>query len=333
MKKILITILKYIVFLGAGIWIIYFMLSQLKPQERADLFISIKTIHAWYIVPITLFGILSHYIRAIRWKYLLATIDLKPTNLNLFFAVMIGYATNLIVPRGGEVAKCTVLAKYENMPVTKMVGTIFAERAFDLLCLLLITAFAFFMEMKRIEHYFSVKFGLIIDKIYAHRTIAIIALALMAIGMAAFIFFSSKNKESKIIKLFSEMLQGILSIFRMKNSPQFLLYTVLLWFFYGAQLYLGLLCVPATAHLPAMAAIVVLAYGSFAVIATPGGIGAYTYMVAEILSTYNITPVPAQAFGWVAWALQTLLVIVFGLLSLLLLDPYNKRIHAKQSAV
>ncbi len=143
MKKTLLTVLQYVVFLGLGIWIVYHMLHQLTDKQQTELVAAIRSIDAWYLIPICFVGFLSHFFRAWRWRYLLETVDMKPTVMNTTFAVLIGYITNLALPRAGEVAKCTVLAKYEKMPAHKMIGTIVAERAFDIFCLVLIAICTF----------------------------------------------------------------------------------------------------------------------------------------------------------------------------------------------
>lgn len=325
MKKALVTILQYVLFLGLGIYIIYHMVHELTDEQQTQLITAIKSVNIVYLIPIAIIGTLSHYFRALRWRYLLETIDLHPTAINTMFAVMIGYVANLVFPRAGEVAKCTVLAKYEQMPAHKMVGTIVAERAFDVLCLGIITCFAFIVEFKRINFYITDKVGNLNDKLIANQQL-LITVAAVGLGISVLIYILlKKNKDSKIVKLINELIHGIFSIFRMKKKWQFLGYSVLIWFLYALQLYLGLLSLPATAHLSFMSSIVVLAYGSFGIIATPGGIGAYTYLVAQILGAYNIADIPAQAFGWIAWAMQTVLIIVLGILSLLLIHPYNKK--------
>ena len=78
MRKALITILKYVIFLGLGIWITYHMLHQLSDKQRSDLVDAIESINPWYLIPISIVGFFSHYIRAVRWRYLLETIDLHP---------------------------------------------------------------------------------------------------------------------------------------------------------------------------------------------------------------------------------------------------------------
>ena len=77
---------------------------------------------------------------------------------------------------------------------------------------------------------------------------------------------------------------------------------------------------------------VVLVYGSVGMIVTPGGIGMYTLLVAQILGVYNIPDVPAQAFGWIAWAVPTCLIIIMGVASLLLIHPLKRKNDA-QAAV
>jgi hypothetical protein len=61
------------------------------------------------------------------------------------------------------------------------------------------------------------------------------------------------------------------------------------------------------------------------VIVTPGGIGLYTLLVAQMLTAYNVAEVPAQAFGWIAWVAQTAVIVILGLISLVAIQPYNKR--------
>jgi uncharacterized membrane protein YbhN (UPF0104 family) len=116
----------------------------------------------------------------------------------------------------------------------------------------------------------------------------------------------------------------------MKKKREFLGLTLVMWLLYLMQLYIGLRSLLDTQSLSVMAALVVLVYGSLGLIITPGGIGAYPYLVAQILSgPYGIPEVPAQAFGWIAWALQTVLIMILGLLSLILIHSYNKKRNAK----
>lgn len=330
MKKALVTILKYVVFLGLGIWITYHMLHELSDKQRSELVEAIESINPWYLVPIGIVGLLSHYVRALRWRYLLETIDLRPTKTNTMFAVMIGYVTNLAIPRAGEVAKCTVLAKYEDMPAHKMVGTIVAERAWDLLCLFVIAAGAFLLDLHRINEYVSAKMTMASEKIESHKTVLFTGIAVLLILITGLVVLYRRNRNGKIGTILKELAHGILSIYHMKKKWQFLGLTIVIWALYMAQIYMGLQCLHETSALTPLASLVVLVYGSLGLIVTPGGIGAYPYLVAQILSgPYHVNDVPAQAFGWIAWALQTVVIIIGGLLSLIFIHTYNKRRNAQ----
>ena len=329
MKKTLLTILQYIIFLGLGIYIVYHMLHQLSAQQTTELVEAIKSINAWYVIPIFIVGFLSHFFRGLRWRYLLETVDMKPSITNTTFAVLIGYIANLALPRAGEVAKCTVLAKYEKMPAHKMIGTIVAERAFDIFCLIIIAIAAFILQIRTISGYVSDKMQLLGDKIHRHQTVLLIVLAVVAILIIASIMIYRRHRETKVGRFMKEMAHGVFSIIHMKKRWKFIGYTGLIWLMYLMQLYIGLKSLPATHHLTPLAALVVLVYGSVGMIITPGGIGMYTLMVAQILAVYNIPDVPAQAFGWIAWAVQTGIIIVLGVVSLISIHPYNKKRDAQ----
>src|SRR5688572_30074130 len=103
-KKTLVTALQYVIFLGLGIALIYYMFSRMSPADREDMINSMKQIRLGWLVPILISGFLSHLFRALRWKLLLKPLDIYPTTANTTFSVLIGYIVNLLLPRMGEVA-------------------------------------------------------------------------------------------------------------------------------------------------------------------------------------------------------------------------------------
>jgi glycosyltransferase 2 family protein len=325
MKRTLLTILQYVIFLGLGIWIVYHMIHQLKPQEETDLLAAIKSINAWYLIPIGIVGFLSHFFRAIRWRYLLETVGMKPSLANTTLAVLIGYITNLALPRAGEVAKCTVLAKYEKIPAHKMIGTIVAERAFDIFCLIVIAIGAFLLQIGIISDYVSGKMHLLGESIHRHETLLLIILGFIIALFVTTVLVYRRHRETKVGRFIKEMAHGVLSIFHMKKRWKFIGYTGLIWLMYLMQIYIGLMSLPDTHHLTPLAALVILVYGSVGMIITPGGIGMYTLMVAQILAVYNIPDIPAEAFGWIAWAVQTAIIILLGVTSFILIHPLNSK--------
>jgi glycosyltransferase 2 family protein len=324
MKKTILTILQYILFLGLGIWIIYQMLHQLSDQQKTDLANAIKNANAWYLLPVFVIGFLSHLFRAMRWRYLLETVDLKPSLTNTTFAVLIGYIANLALPRAGEVAKCTVLAKYEKMPAHKMIGTIVAERAFDMVTLMVIALMAFGLQAQFVSNYLATKMGAMSDKFESSKMILLVLGIGAVLSIPVAVILYRRYKETKVGKFVTELMRGVLSIIHMKKRWEFLGYTALIWAMYLLQLYIGFKCLPETAGLSMVVGLVVLVYGSLGMIVTPGGIGLYTLLVAQMLVAYGVNEVPAQAFGWIAWVAQTAVIIVLGLVSLIAIHPYNR---------
>ncbi|MCR9228697.1 MAG: TIGR00374 family protein, partial [Flavobacteriaceae bacterium] len=64
--------------------------------------------------------------------------------------------------------------------------------------------------------------------------------------------------------------------------------------------------------------------GAFAMSTTNGGIGLYPIAVSAALGIYGISSISGDAFGWIMWIAQTLMVVVFGTISFLVLPLLNR---------
>ncbi|MEN9686304.1 MAG: hypothetical protein RLZZ28_2090, partial [Bacteroidota bacterium] len=146
MKKKWFSILQYLFFLGLGVFLVWWSLHQIPDNKWGEFRKSLETADFSLILPVFLILSLSHVLRALRWRILMRPMGYTPSFLNSFFAVMIGYLANLAVPRLGEVLKCTILAKYEKVPAEKLVGTIVAERAVDVISLGIVFCIAFISQ-------------------------------------------------------------------------------------------------------------------------------------------------------------------------------------------
>jgi hypothetical protein len=125
--------LKIAFFFFIGILLIWWSLHQIPPQEWEKFTKALATSKLLLFIPVFFILALSHFFRALRWRLIMEPLGYKPSIVNTYLAVLIGYLANLAVPRLGEVLKCTLLAKYEKVPAEKIVGTIVAERAFDVI--------------------------------------------------------------------------------------------------------------------------------------------------------------------------------------------------------
>ena len=137
MRKRFLTIMQYSLFLGGGIFLVWWQLRSMTPEQKSDFIDAFRHANYWLIVPIAIMILLSHLSRSMRWKLLMEPLGYDPKLKNVFAVTMIGYFANAAIPRLGEVLKCAFLARYEHLKVDKLVGTIIIERAFDIVCYIL----------------------------------------------------------------------------------------------------------------------------------------------------------------------------------------------------
>src|SRR5688572_14516502 len=68
MKKSFFTLLQYIFFLGLGIFFVWLSVRNIKASHWAQIKLAIQQARHWLIVPVLLLLLLSHYLRAVRWR-------------------------------------------------------------------------------------------------------------------------------------------------------------------------------------------------------------------------------------------------------------------------
>ncbi|MBL7713018.1 MAG: flippase-like domain-containing protein [Chitinophagaceae bacterium] len=324
-RKNLLLLIQYAIFFGLGFALIYWQYNKLNTQDIEDMKGSLSQIAQrwWLLILIFVVGFASHYFRAMRWRLMLKPLDINPSVLNATGAVMIGYLTNLLLPRMGEVAKCTVIARYEKKPADKIIGTIVAERAFDMICLLIITVITFLVQVDVVTRYMQYLAGKMEGKNLLLLAAAGIGGLLLFIGLLLYLY--RKNKNGKLGAFIKGLAEGVSSILAMKQRGQFILYTVLIWGCYLWLVFIGFWALPATESLGWGPALSVLVFGSIGMIVTPGGLGAYPQALQIVLSMlYGIKDSFGLAFGWICWLAQTLIIIIFGVVSFLVLPVYNK---------
>tara|TARA_R110001592_G_scaffold63395_7_gene194094 strand:- start:2267 stop:2698 length:432 start_codon:yes stop_codon:yes gene_type:complete len=135
----------------------------------------------------------------------------------------------------------------------------------------------------------------------------------------------SNSKFALKLKTFLRgLLEGILSIFRMKNKWSFVLHTLFIWLAYIAMFWVIKYTVLETVDLSVSQLLVAFVAGAFAMSATNGGIGIYPIAVSSALAIFGISKVSGDAFGWIMWISQTLMIVVFGAISFLILPLWNR---------
>jgi uncharacterized protein (TIRG00374 family) len=317
LKKTIFTILP----IALGVTLIWFSLSKLSHNDISAIKNSFRTANYWWVFLSLILGILSHLSRAYRWQYLLQPLGYKPKYINSVMTVLVGYLVNLVVPRAGEIARATGISKYEEIPFEKAFGTIVSERIADVIMLLSIIATAFFLQTELLSKYLFTE-----EKSNSNLWIYL----LIGAVLLGFLFFKLlKKSNNPIVKKLQDfvygLLQGIISIFRMKKKWAFIFHTIFIWVMYVLMFYVVKFALPETANLPFSAIIVGFVVGGLSMALTNGGLGTYPVFVASAITLYGVSENPALAFGWIMWTSQTIMVIAFGGLSFIFLPIYNRK--------
>ena len=314
-----------------GLGLVYYMLFyRMQPDERMAMITSMKEANFWWIGLSLILGILSHLSRAYRWKFTLNALGHEPKFLNSFYSVMIGYMMNLLIPRMGEISRCIYFSRYEKISFEKSLGTVIAERIADVIILLLLITITLILQFKLL-------FSLIKDSLIGQaiqNPIIAFSIVLVFIGIAYLgILFIKKSNWGLIVKIrgfILGLLEGVQSILKMKNKMAFLFHTILIWALYVAMFSVCFLSMPGIDEVPISGIMAGFVVGGIAVATTNGGLGAYPAGIMAILSLYGIEETLGGAFGWVVWSSQTLMLLLVGLISMLLINLYNRKNETQQ---
>lgn len=335
MKKTILGLLQYGFFLGLGIFLVWWSLHQIPDEEWEQFQQSLRAARYWLIIPVFLILSGSHIIRTLRWRLLMEPMGYNPGFFNSFFAVMIGYLANLAVPRLGEVMKCTLLAKYEKVPVEKVLGTIVAERAFDVISLLIVFLLALVLQFEVVTGSYQNIITMRAQADAGESYTAWIAggIVLLFLIFVGWVFYTGRGKAliTKIKNIGKGIVEGLLTSRKLKHKRLFFVYTIGIWLLYILGTWMGLYATQGTDHLNFSVAVSALAFASIGMIVTPGGIGAYAFLLAKVLEQNGIDYTLGVANGTLQWFAQVLIVVVVGGISLLVLPFYNKNLSNEGS--
>jgi len=296
----------------------------------------LETNYYWILVSIVL-GLMSHWSRAVRWKMLIKPLGYNPKVSNIFMSVLVLYFTNLIIPRGGEVARCTILAKYEKIPASKLVGTMIVERIADTLTLLGLAIIIFTINIGILKEFFRVhpELG---EKLAQLLTLTNILLGVTVVILLIIIFllikpFKNKKFEEKIDKIKRELKEGIKSIMKLENRWYFIGHTLFIFLMWLLMLYVVFLAYPPTKHLSIWIAMFTFMMSGFAMLAPiQAGFGAWHFMVIETIFLFGIDKDHGKTFALIAHSSTSLIYLLWGSVAFMLFPVLNKNYKPKHHA-
>jgi uncharacterized protein (TIRG00374 family) len=325
------SVIQFVVLLGVGILLTWLSLNSVW-GERDKIVNSFQNADYFWVAISVVISALSHFLRAYRWNYLLKPAGYSVKTVNAVGAVLVGYFANYGLPRMGEITRCTLVTRYDKVPFEVAFGTVITERIIDTLLLLMIfvlTLFAQFSELSDLaaKYIFIPLTGKLSGM--AQKPLQLVVLvAVIVLVVVGFMLVRKRlskmltGKFGNIIKGFGK---GLSSVKDIEHKFQFIVLSVAIWACYFYSLYFCLKAFDGTSHLGQSAGLVLLLFGTFGVVFSPGGLGAYQAIITGLLiSTYQVEKISAVAMPWMSWTSQFILVVLLGILSLIVLPIINK---------
>ncbi|REC52072.1 MULTISPECIES: lysylphosphatidylglycerol synthase transmembrane domain-containing protein [Chryseobacterium] len=329
--KSILTIVISLAFAGFFLWF------ALKGLDFKVIQKSLAKANYWWVLFAACFGIAAYWFRAIRWNLMLEPMGHHISNSNSLWSISFGYLMNLTIPRSGEVARATALYGVEKIPVDQSFGTIILERVVDLVCMLCFLGLTLIFK------------GDVISSVYEssgadfnpNKIFFIIGILLLG----AVLFFMFKKRLAnvpvldKIIKFIDGILDGLTSVFKLKQKGKFILYTLGIWVSYYFAAYLVCFALPETSDFTFDDGFLILVVGTFGmIIPASGGIGAFNLamkygFMALFISMGKSGELGGEVgltYSFISLPLQICIMLVMGLISIPMLAKARNKIVAEK---
>lgn len=332
MKKIIKQVLQFLLFLATGILLLWVAFRNVRFDELAA---GLKEADYSFVLLSVTFSFMAFLSRAKRWNLLIRPMGYRPAFKNTFNAMMTGYFANLALPRIGEITRCVALGKKDNIPVDRLIGTVVAERAVDMISLVIIMIFMIFTSGDKINQFLRetilIPFR---DKVFSPFGLSWLIWVALLLTAAATLFFVIKYRKnlrkipliSKIFDLSKGIIAGLKSITTIKRKWEFILHTIFIWVCYIFMTWVVVFAIDNTAHLNLGDAIFLLVIGGFAMVApVPSGIGAFHYIISRGLAfVQGVNLEDGALYAILTHESQMILIIIVGTIATYMIFRKNK---------
>lgn len=317
MKPRIRTTLKYFLSAGLSLLFLYLAFRGTDFQKLVEVF---SRANYWWALAMFPVLIMSHVVRAWRWRYLLEPIKPGTKLRNLFSALIIGYMMNNFLPRAGELVRPYAIGKLEGMSRSAAFGTVLMERILDVVSFMILIA--------------------LIPLVYAGPLtqalpwleeagawITVVTLAFLAL----FVFLMLRRDiVIKILRVFTSrfsqrraeliehvthsFLDGFLFLKRPKNYFVITALSVVIWGLYVVMMYLPFRAF-GLYDLDLGTAMVVQAISSIGIVVpTPGATGPYHFFTIQTLTQlYGVDGDTARSYAIVTHAMGFVGVTLIGI--------------------
>lgn len=317
MKEKVGKILKYMISAALAVVMLWF---SFRDVEWAEFVAGLQDCRWWLVILSMAAGSFAFWLRAVRWRLLLLPIDPSITRLTAFNGINIGNISNFVLPRIGEFVRCGVISRRSQgnkASYDKVLGTVVLERGWELLVMLLMLAIVVIGGFDRFGSFFVEQIWNPMSGRFSFSLWWVVAsgLAIVAASVLLIIRFKDSSRFcGKLVGIFSGIIQGFTSCFRMEKKWLFLAYTVFIWMTYWVMAACTVRAAPFLEGLDLIDALFLSLIGGvgFAV-PVPGGIGAFHFVISLALSVvYGVPMETGIIYATISHTSQAITQIIFG---------------------
>lgn len=272
----------------------------------------------WMLLSL-LVGVLPAVFRGLRWRMALDPLEEHPSRRACIDAIFVSYAASLVVPRIGEVTRCSTLKTKCGTPFSKALGTVVTERIVDSALLIVITVVAMLSQLPQLLR-FMAETGMDVSTVLHHFTAAgywVTALCILLILLVALRLLWRMKAFEKGRRFLTDLWTGIASLRQVRHVWLYFLLSFGIWAGYFFHFYIAFWAFDFTANFNLWSALLIFCIGSFAVLVpTPNGAGPWHFAVKTMLVLCGVAEQPAVLFALAVHTIQTALVVGLGMLGL-----------------
>lgn len=280
----------------------------------------------WWILLAMMISVFSHLFRALRWRLQLRSLGVKVSLTALCCSIFGCYALNLLLPRLGEIWRCTFVSRRGKAPFSTVLGSMVADRLADSVMVLFLLLLSMVLATSSVTSF--------LDRYPLGQSLLALLYnpwfwyALIMACLAAVLIIRHFRASMVIRKAggwLAQLWKGFAAVAMMKGRRKFALYSLLIWGCYFIQLYVAFFAFPFTARLcsegatgyglvPCLVAFVLSSIGM--AIPSNGGLGPWNLAIMFGLALYGVSEAEGTTFSMVQWSGQTVMLIILGIFTM-----------------
>lgn len=313
--------LQYIIPILLSAFLIWYLFSKVDFKQTME--IISHGVDYWWILAAMGISVFSHVFRAMRWHLQLEALNVRTSLMELICGVFGCYALNLVIPRVGELWRCTFVAQRSKAQFTTVMGSMVADRLADTVMVIMLLLLTFVTAAAALTA-FMAKYPVgegILNILYSPY-MWIAAILVIAFGWWLLHRFRASEFVTKLRKWTGEIWRGFAVIVTMPGKWKFLLLTFAIWGCYFIQLYVAFfafsftksLCYESGLAYGLLPCLVAFVLSSIAMaVPSNGGLGPWNIAIMFGLAIYGVPDVEGAAFSILQWSGQTVMLIILGI--------------------